>query len=567
MKRLLFIFIVASLAIQMNAEEYSRRFLITGASFAVPENGWFELVCEAFNAQAINRAVESEAIMQTAVKMYNGTLYSQDELEQIDAFIILHVHNQNVANTEWIKEDYTEYTLSTLSANYSVAYDYVIKKYQDDCRRLKDNPASSYYGSENGKPAVIFLCTHWHDSRTVYNPAIRTLAQRWNLPLIKWDENIGFSKNQPDTDGKQPSIQYARDNENIGGVTYGWHPLRGKGQYIQQKMAGIAMAELEKIFGELPVSTTVNNKSILIKEGEKAEVSFTFTGVPPWNLTYSVNNETHSLENIEENPVFVEIDLPPDGSAVVCPEQVSNRSAAGTVAGEAVIARANKWISPLFDTYAHQAFPSTKYDTEQLFQLKLAGTHGRESFLSFNTGQLSETDSRIIFRAYFYEIIYPNNKKIKEPHQVEIAGSETSYSSITWNSRPNTGLTPIDTVAVQYAELESYTSWDVTDWVKAQIADGKTTLTFRLRIISTGSGLLNFYSSESTQGYPPQIAASENTITRRENIQWNSPAVETSVYTLDGRKLSASNTQTLPHGVYLQQLRSGNQTKTHKIIK
>jgi hypothetical protein len=393
------------------------------------------------------------------------------------------------------------------------------------------------------------------------------LAQRWNLPLIKWDENIGFSKNEPGTDGKQSSIQYARDNETIGGVTYGWHPLRGKGQYIQQKMAGIAMAEMEKIFGKLPVSATINNKSILIREGEKAEVSFSFTGVPPWKLTYSVNNENHSIENIEENPVFVEIELPSGGSATVRPEQVSNQSDAGTVDGEAVISRANKWISPLFDTYAHQAFPSTNYGAEQLFQLKLAGTHGRESFLSFGTGQLSETDDKITFRAYFYEIIYPNNKKIKEPHRVEIAGNETSYSSITWNSRPNTGLTPIDTVAVQYAELGSYISWDVTDWVKAQIADGKTTLTFRLRIISQGSGLLNFYSSESTQGYPPQMAASESTITRLENIQGNSPAVEIAVYTLDGRKMAVSTAQTLPHGVYLQQLRSGNQTKTHKIIK
>ncbi|MDR0713551.1 MAG: DUF5040 domain-containing protein, partial [Bacteroidales bacterium] len=182
MKRLILIFLVAFHAMQTNAEDYDPLFFITGASFAVPENGWFEIVSEAFGAQAINRAVENEAIMQTAVKMYNGTLYSQEELEQIDAFIIMHVHNKNVANTEWIKEDYNEYTLSTLSANYSVAYDYVIKKYKDDCRSLKDNPASAYYGSEDGKPAVIFLCTHWHDSRTTYNPDIRTLAQRWNLP-------------------------------------------------------------------------------------------------------------------------------------------------------------------------------------------------------------------------------------------------------------------------------------------------------------------------------------------------------------------------------------------------
>ncbi|MDR1454803.1 MAG: DUF5040 domain-containing protein, partial [Tannerella sp.] len=273
MKRIIILLIIALNMEPLPATgDYEHCFFLTGASFAVPENGWFELLCEAFNAQPVNRAVEGEAIMQAAVKMYNGTLYTPDELERMDAFIIMQVHNQNVANTQMIKDDYEEYTPAQLQTSYPAAYDYAIKKYRADCRSLKDNPESAWYGTADGKPAVIFLCTHWHDSRTVYNPAIRTLAEKFGLPLIKWDENIGFTKNVLDEDGRQPSIKYSRDNEKIPagtGVTYGWHPLRGSGQYIQQKMAAIAMAELEQVFGVLSVSATVENKTKLLRDGEQ----------------------------------------------------------------------------------------------------------------------------------------------------------------------------------------------------------------------------------------------------------------------------------------------------------
>lgn len=234
------------------AQKYDHHFLLAGASFAVKENGWFELVCEAFNAEPINKAVSGEAAGNTAIAMYKNVFYTQDELERADAFIIMHVHEQNVACTNGIKENYEDYTEQDIR-QYHLAYDYIIKKYQHDCLNLKNNPASRYYGTENGKPATIILCTHWHDSRTIYNNAVRKLAAKWDFPLIEWDENIGFTKNIPDENGKQPSCRYALDTRTqADGIAYGWHPLRGKEQYIQQKIARICIEELEKIFGAVP---------------------------------------------------------------------------------------------------------------------------------------------------------------------------------------------------------------------------------------------------------------------------------------------------------------------------
>ncbi|MDR1335410.1 MAG: DUF5040 domain-containing protein, partial [Tannerella sp.] len=453
MKRLIIVLLISLNVVTGRAQDaFEHCFFITGASFAVPENGWFELLCDAFNARPVNSAVEGEAIMQAAVKMYNGTLYTADELEEMDAFIIMQVHNQNVANTQLLREDYREYEQSLLQTNYSVAYDYVIKKYRDDCRQLKDNPASAYYGTDDGKPANIFLCTHWHDSRTTYNPAIRTLAAKFDLPLIKWDENIGFTKNTLDEDGRQPSVKFSRDTEKIPastGTVYGWHPSRGKGQYIQQKMAAIAMAELEALFGERPVSATVDNKSKLLLAGEEAAVAFRFTGLPPFSLTYSVDGEVHELTDVETSPVFVPVALSSAGTATVQTVAVSNARTAGDATGTAHIGTATRQLSPSMDTYIHQAFTSNTYASDTLFQLKLAGAsagYGRESYVSFDVSTLTDKDEAYVFRARFYEIVYPENKKIREPHSVEIAGSTAALSNLKWSTRPTSGMTPLDTV-------------------------------------------------------------------------------------------------------------------------
>jgi hypothetical protein len=570
MKQVLY-FLFSFCILSVHAADDQRCFFLTGASFAVPENGWFEVACEAFDARPINRAVSGEAIMQAAVKMYNGTLYTAAELETIDAFIIMQVHNQAVAATQWLKDDYREYTSESIAQNYAVAYDYVIQKYRADCLQLKDNPASKYFGSEQGKPALIVLCTHWHDSRTVYNANIRTLADRWQLPLVKWDEQIGFTRTTPDPDGRQPSRKYAQDTETIGGTVYGWHPMRGRGQYIQLRMAEIFISEMEQIFGTIPVSATVHDKSGIITGDEEAWVSFSFTGTPPWNLTWSVNGVDRSLENITANPLFLPVDMPVDAPATVRPQQITNAAgAAGDVAGEVTIYRADRQAQPVFDTYVHQAFPSTTYLSDELFQIKrLSGNYSRESFISFRTEQLSANAVKSIFRAWFYERIYPNDALILEPHTVEIAGNTSTYTTMNWTTRP-TVLTPLDTIVIRDTELNSYISFDITSWLNAQIAAGQPIVTLRLKIIGdTGSGLLNFYSSESSAPFRPQIM--QHTASAMHTDERIFPAGidatdHIAIYTFDGKLLCndlrlpsghpAIDMNNFPAGMYLIRIRS-----------
>lgn len=592
MRRNLLLLILLFLTGSIAAQE-KHTFMLTGASFAVPANGWFELGCAAFDAKPLNKSVSGEAILQTASRMYKGTFYTKAELEAIDVFVIMHVHNQNVANTEWIKDDYNEYTESALSTNYPVAYDYVIKKYKDDCYNLKDDPTSKFYGTENGKPALIMFCTHWHDSRTTYNNAIRTLSTRWNIPLIKWDENIGFTKNVLDEDGRQPSLKFSRDTENIGGITYGWHPLTGQGQPIQQKLASIFIAEMEKIMGEIPVTAQVKAKNGILMGDEEAYVNFSFTGVSPWNLTYEVNGNSFQINNIEQTPLLVKIDIAKAGKAVVVPTAISNATTQGTVSGEAVITYAENNILPSFDTYVHNANATTAYTTSDKLELKTStDNYSREAFISFNISSIGEDSNQVVLRLFFNDLIYSVTNPPLESHLIEVAGNTKTYSTMTWNNKP-TDFTPIDETLVAPSEKGSFISWDLTEWIKEQKEANVNNVTLRLKVKSGGTGLFNFPSMEASANQPmllivKKTATSIENETGEEPISFypnpfadyikvdNTAVKSVSIYSAAGNCLLKTNnitndlidTSNLPSGVYLLKYETLNGSiKNQKLIK
>lgn len=244
--------LLLTFAITLTAQENKEKnytFLLTGASFASSNNGWFELGCDIVGASSINRAIGGEAIADAANRMAEGSLYSKQELETIDAFVIMQVHEHDVFEDSQIKEKYTDYDTPFTRDNYAAAFDYVIKRYITECYNLKFDETSKYYNTKSGKPAVIVLCTDWHDSRETYNNSVRKLGAKWGIPVVEFDKHIGFSKESvhPVT-GEQISHLFATDWQEIDGVTYGWHPANGKDSYIQRRMGAIFADTMQKIF-------------------------------------------------------------------------------------------------------------------------------------------------------------------------------------------------------------------------------------------------------------------------------------------------------------------------------
>ncbi|MEA4935157.1 MAG: DUF5040 domain-containing protein [Paludibacter sp.] len=593
MKPFILAIIISLFSLVSKAEEKQQPFfMLSGASFAIPENTWFEMGCEAFGARSINKAVSGDAIMNTAVDMMAGKYYTWQELEKTDVFVIMHVHNYAVANELTLKENFRDYTEEEIKADYAAAYDYVIKRYKDDCFQLRNNPSSKFFGTETGKPAVIVLCTHWHDSRTIFNADIRKLAAKWHLHLIKFDENIGFTKDVL-VDGKQPSLQYASDIQTIDGVVYGQHPFRGKNQYIQQKMAQIFIAGMEELLGKIPPTALLHDKSSAILSGEDAYVSFSFLGNGPFNLTYKVNDQTIALNNITSNPALIKVNNPSDGVTTVEPVSVSNSTETeGVVAGKASVRYADKVDYPFFDTYVHQVSNITSYETSTSLQLKgKLGNYARETYFSFRLNNISMNDERIILRAYFYKTVY-SGESVQENHLVEIAGNSDTYSGLIWNNKPE-DMTVIGETVISPADVESYITWDITDWVKQQLSTGKEVVTVRLSVQDYATGLLYFYSSESKVHRPQLLTVSKfssgvinegqdavksfyNPSDKKIHVNSLTPLDDLSIISAEGKcyfrskdiglntySIDAGN---LPDGVYMLRVQGDDKKEIRKII-
>ncbi len=206
---------------------------IVGASFAYPENCWFEMACERLNLKPINKAISGTDIIDTAQSMKDNTLFTREELDSFATFVVMHTHNYDICSEVGVH------------APFATAYDYVVKGYIAMCQALEYNSDSKWYGVEGGKPVDILICTHWHDARKYFNRSVREFAQKWDcVRLCKFDEQIGFTMNKPDAKtGKHISVFFAHPDANateiIDGVEYGWHPKRGRDSEIQQRMADI----------------------------------------------------------------------------------------------------------------------------------------------------------------------------------------------------------------------------------------------------------------------------------------------------------------------------------------
>lgn len=213
-----------------------------GASLMYPGNGWVEKACQQLDIRCLNKAVSSKMTDYFAQQLWNNTYATEEELKQIDILLIQFANCGDICGQDsamlLTADDYTRH-YTTFSENLFSEYshaqrmDYILKKWQQICE-------------QHNKPMQVILVSHWHDGRVTYNKSVRKLAQRWNADVCELDTYIGFTKNQPLPDGRQPSILYAKDMEMINGVEFGWHPLRGEeGEYIQSVMAGILKNKLQ----------------------------------------------------------------------------------------------------------------------------------------------------------------------------------------------------------------------------------------------------------------------------------------------------------------------------------
>lgn len=270
----------------------------SGASTTVPSNGWFERACRELGFKYINAAVSGESVMHHATKAWKGTLWTSEELDNFDVLSLSHNHNYDISfvpeNPTVLKNTVAEYenqgydennnpltpgtadpenpnhrivTYGSVGASgplvpnpevnerYAAGYDYLIKKYRQECYNLKDNPDSKWYGSEYGKPCTIIICSHWHDGYVVFNEAAKTVCDRTGAIYSDTASYNGWTWRTTDPDDPN-SIRWSAEvcnnasyggsndlhNEPINGVIYtnmGFHPTRDVNSEFNKRRASV----------------------------------------------------------------------------------------------------------------------------------------------------------------------------------------------------------------------------------------------------------------------------------------------------------------------------------------
>lgn len=238
-------------------------------------NSWLHTLASKIGINCYNDASGGTNICYHANRLFAGTILGTGNapIADVSAVLIMHTHNKDVYT---LPEPFASYSVADYESNvlpfstttgdelpsleYAKAFDYCIKKiialYKNKVSSVEYvSSVASYMGTYVPKPCQIVLATHWHDARTIYNESVRKLALKWGIPLVRFDDKIGFTKDQlnPST-GAQASIEYvgnvdgASPLETINGVVYGWHPMCGSADvYIQRKMASIAKESFELI--------------------------------------------------------------------------------------------------------------------------------------------------------------------------------------------------------------------------------------------------------------------------------------------------------------------------------
>jgi hypothetical protein len=378
-----------------------------------------------------------------------------------------------------------------------------------------------------------------------------------------------------------------------------FHLKEGTSSYVQistKNADGTVVADAILFLPvELPVTVTARAKNPVISRGEDAYVNFSFTGIPPWNLTYKVGDQVKTLNNIRQSSIFEKVEIPAGADGVgVVPVQVSNATESnGATLGVATIAYVDKNIPASFDTYVHQANVATVYTSSAILELKTGDNYNRETYISFNTSnKLIGDEGAIVLRVHYTDLVY-SGTDYAESHLIEVSANTNTYTSFSWSNRPY-DFTPVSETWVAASEKGSFIEMDVTDWVKQQVAEGKSKFTFRLKITYGGSGLLRFPSLESTlaANKPALLTAQkvttgipEKTITKEISIspnpfsdylKINSPSkTDVYIFSMDGNCVYKKSgvgeytldTSSLPLGIYSVYCQSETSNYAEKIIK
>ena len=161
-------------------------------------------------------------------------------------------------------------------------------------------------------------------------------------------------------------------------------------------------------------------------------------------------------------------------------------------------------LSPTADAYVRSGtYADTNFGKASLsVKHSTSGTDERWAYLTFDTYKVKGTVNNARLRLYG-----ANQNPAYTGTASVFAVSSTGWneSAVTWNTKPKTGATLSTSVVTSATQ---YTDWDITAYVQAQRASGKTKVSLAVKMngaVSPGNAYDKFGAREATQNGPQLV--------------------------------------------------------------
>jgi endoglucanase len=118
-----------------------------------------------------------------------------------------------------------------------------------------------------------------------------------------------------------------------------------------------------------------------------------------------------------------------------------------------------------------------------------------------------------------------------------VANTSWTENTLTWNNKPASGTTALASATVTNAAY-SYVTWDVTNYVKSEIAAGRKTISLAMKSLASADPRI-FWNSAEAGNNPPQLVIDASNTTGQSPLVASLLERSTTTGTAAGTSLSS----------------------------
>lgn len=336
-----------------------------------------------------------------------------------------------------------------------------------------------------------------------------------------------------------------------------------------------------------------------IKKADGAVLPVALTGTPPYEITYSENDDVLQVTGIEDSLYLLEV-FPQKTSYYKILSMKDGAGSVGDVSGDAKVVVVDAY-EPLEkhiatkDAQTYKSLATRNYGADAQIELKGSATFRRDLFYSFNIPTITlDLNQRAFIQLWINE-----TSRLDEPYltthiKITKFSDEWQESTITWNNQPAMSDAHIlDTIAVSYlTTVPGWINFDITNLVK-QGYTGNLNLKVEYLKGEDVSSIYIATKEDANDSKHPYFAVvepmktSNNSLFDNSNyiivpnivndyfeVKGNFTPAEISIFDFTGKKILhiqhqyRVNTSLLGSGIYLVVVRStDNQIFRSKIVK